>query len=82
MIVRSEASEDAAASVAADIADDGHETGVLRSDDYPSLNPGFWVAYAGPYEDQATAAAAVAPLATDGWPNAYVRCAGTTADCP
>lgn len=81
VIVRSEASEDAAASVAADIADDGHDTGVLRSDDYPSLNPGFWVSYAGPYDGSDEATAAVATLAEDGWPNAYVRCAGTTADC-
>jgi stage II sporulation protein D len=39
---------------------------VLRSDDYPSLNPGYWVVYRGPYATRAAAANA----ATGG---AYVR---------
>ena len=27
----------------------GYELGILRSDDFESLNPGYWVVYAGPY---------------------------------
>ena len=27
-----------------ELTEGGFDTGVLRSDDYPSLNPGFWVA--------------------------------------
>jgi stage II sporulation protein D len=39
---------------------------VLRSDDYPTLNPGYWVVYRGPYATRAAAAG----VATGG---AYVR---------
>ncbi len=45
--------------------------GVLLSDDYPSLNPGFWVIYTRPYEFSWEAAAAcgeVANLVSDCYP--------------
>jgi hypothetical protein len=35
----------------------GISTEVLRSDDYNSLNPGYWVVYAGPFNREAPAAA-------------------------
>ena len=82
LVVSSDASDEAgAAAVAAGIAAQGHPSGVLRSDDYPSLNPGFWVAYAGPYDGRGAAEAALAEVGADGFTSSYVRCAGTVADC-
>jgi hypothetical protein len=54
---------------------------VLHSDDYSSLEPGFWVAYVGPFPDNAAAQQAVDELAGDGYDAAYVRCVGTDAEC-
>jgi len=81
LVISSEGDEAAARAVADEVAAAGHPAGVLRSDDHPSLNPGFWVAYAGPYPDAAAAAAAEPAVESDGWPGAYVRCAGAEAGC-
>ncbi|MGV3758381.1 MAG: hypothetical protein ACO1PW_02405 [Actinomycetota bacterium] len=81
LVISSEGDGDRARAVAEDVAARGHPSGFLRSDDYPSLNPGFWVAYAGPYPDSAAAAAAEPTFEADGWAAAYVRCVGTTEDC-
>lgn len=81
LVISSEGDEAAARAVADEVAAAGHPAGVLRSDEHPSLNPGFWVAYAGPYPDATAAAAAEPGVEADGWPGAYVRCAGTAADC-
>ena len=81
LVISSEGDEARARAVADEVAAAGHPAGVLRSDDHPSLNPGFWVAYAGPYPDAAAAAAAEPAVEADGWPGAYVRCAGAEADC-
>lgn len=80
-IVASAATEVEAQQAAAVVAAKRYPSGVLRSDDYPSLKAGLWVAYAGPYPDRATAEAAVGALADDGVDGAYARCAGTVADC-
>jgi SPOR domain len=47
--------------------------GVLNSDDYFTLNPGYWVLYLGPYSTKAAADAAKAEARADGYPDAYVR---------
>lgn len=81
LVVSSEGEEARAREVADDVAAAGHPAGVLRSDDHPSLNPGFWVAFAGPYPDADAARAAQPGVQEDGFASAYLRCAGTTEDC-
>jgi len=49
--------------------------GVLRSDDYPSLTPGYWVVYTRPYEFSWEAVAACDELATVA-PDCYARYLG------
>jgi hypothetical protein len=80
-IVASEGSQGLAEEKAGLVAAKGYPTGVLHSDDYKSLKPGLWVAYAGPYPDADAATAAVEALAADGFTGAYVRCAGSDKDC-
>ncbi|MFP5255414.1 MAG: SPOR domain-containing protein [Acidimicrobiia bacterium] len=81
LVISSEGEEAGARAVAEEVTAAGHPGGLLRSDAYPSLNPGFWVAYAGPYPDAAAAAAEQPVLEADGWSGAYVRCVGAVADC-
>lgn len=81
-VVSSEGSEaDAAADAEAAAAEAGVPTGVLRSDDHESLNPGLWVAYAGPYATPAEAEAAVDALDAAGIEDSYARCVGTDEQC-
>jgi hypothetical protein len=47
--------------------------GVLRSADYSSLRPGYWVAYAGVYDSLAEARATLAQAQAAGFPTAYTR---------
>jgi hypothetical protein len=49
------------------------EVGVLRSSDFSSLRPGYWVAYSGVYETEAQARAALATAISAGFPDAYPR---------
>lgn len=81
VVIASKGAEADAQEAALAVAALGHPAGVLRSDDYPSLAPGFWVAYAGPYEARRSAEAAVDDLEGSGIDGAYVRCAGTAKDC-
>lgn len=81
VVVASEGSEATATSRADAIGDRGQPVGVLRSDDYPSLNPGLWVAYAGPYATADEATAVRDALAAGGVSGTYVRCAGTAQQC-
>jgi hypothetical protein len=80
-VVASEASEVAAQGKADRPAAAGYPTGVLHSDDYGSLKPGLWVAYAGPYPDRGAADDAVEALAADGFSGAYSRCVGSKEEC-
>lgn len=80
-VVASEGSEAAAQAKAEPIAAKGHPAGVLHSDDYGSLRPGLWVAYAGPYPDANAAEDAVDALASDGFNGTYVRCVGSAEEC-
>jgi hypothetical protein len=47
--------------------------GVLNSDDYFTLNPGYWVLYLGPYSTKAAAQAAAVKARAAGYTDAYVR---------
>ena len=47
--------------------------GVLNSDDYFTLNPGYWVLYLGPYDTKSEAQAAQAEARAAGYSDAYVR---------
>jgi hypothetical protein len=80
-VVASEGSEAGARAKSAPLGEAGYPTGVLHSDDYSSLKPGLWVAYAGPYPDHGAADDAVDSLAADGFAGAYSRCVGSAQDC-
>jgi hypothetical protein len=81
-VVSSGASEDEARNHAETAAAaSGLATGVLRSDDHESLNPGLWVAYAGPFATPAEAEAAVSTLDEAGIGGTYARCVGTDDQC-
>ena len=51
----------------------GLPAGLLRSNDYSSLKPGYWVAYAGEFESRAEAARRAQSYAAQGFPDAYPR---------
>ena len=80
-VVTSEPNEATARSSADELTESGFDSGVLHSDDYESLNPGFWVAYVGPFDDVAGANAAVSELKSAGYTAAYARCLGTDEEC-
>ncbi len=80
-VVSSEGDEANARAVADELATKGFASSVLRSDDHSSLEPGFWVAYVGPFPEAAPAQTAVADLAANGFPSSYVRCVGTAEQC-
>ena len=80
-VVVSEADEATARSIGDQLTEGGYDSGVLHSDDYGSLEPGFWVAYVGPFPDVAAAEAAVGELQADGFTAAYPRCVGTDDEC-
>ena len=47
--------------------------GLLRSNDFSSLNPGYWVAYAGEFDSRAEAARRAQSYAAQGFADAYPR---------
>ena len=80
-VVVSEVDEAVARSTGDQLTESGYDSGVLHSDDFASLEPGFWVAYVGPFDDVTAAEAAVAELKADGYTAAYPRCVGTADEC-
>jgi len=80
-IVSSEGNQADAQVLADELTEQGYDSHVLRSDDYASLEPGFWVAYVGPFPDAPAAQAATTDLVGDGYTAAYVRCVGTAEEC-
>lgn len=80
-IVSSNAEEGEAQADAAELTERGWDAAVLRSDDHGSLEPGFWVAYVGPFEDGPAAQAATDDLIADGYDATYPRCVGTVEEC-
>jgi septal ring-binding cell division protein DamX len=53
-------------------ADQGKSAGVLDSDDYSSLRPGYWVVFSGQYETQEEAQSAAEGFGSAA-PGAYAR---------
>ena len=80
-IVASEADEGQAHAVRDELTESGYDAGVLHSDDFPSLQPGFWVAYVGPFTQVPEAEATQVELVADGYTTAYTSCVGTAEDC-
>ena len=58
---------------ARDAVERGIPAGVLRSDDYSSLKPGFWVVFAGQYATSAKAEADIEKYAGMGFGGGYPR---------
>ena len=75
------ASKDAASFTEADaqaIADQATAAGVpmvgvLDSSLFPSLNPGYWAVFSGPYTTKDEAALAATTIQGQGYPDAYAR---------
>lgn len=51
----------------------GIPAGVLHSDDYPSLNKGYWVVFAGEFDAEKEAQEKAAKYAAQGFPGGYAR---------
>lgn len=81
VVVTSEADEASAQLLRDELTESGYDAGALRSDDYTSLEPGYWVAYVGPFPDAAAADAAKDELIAAGYSAAYTRCVGTAEQC-
>ncbi len=80
-VVSSDRAEAGARTLADELTEQGYDSAVLRSDDHASLEPGFWVAYVGPFADAASAQVEVSELAASGYTASYVRCVGTVEEC-
>jgi len=80
-VVSSEGDEPSAQLLRDELTESGYDAGVLNSDDYTSLEPGYWVAYVGPFPDVAAADAAKDELIAAGYSAAYTRCVGTAEEC-
>ena len=55
------------------IADNLPQVGVLNSDDYTSLEAGYWVVFTGIYDTESQARGALPTARGAGWPIAYIR---------
>jgi len=73
VILASEATRSGAEAKAREAANAGEAAGVLRSDDYSSLRPGYWVAYVGQSSTADEAGREAARLKGLGYPSAYPR---------
>jgi septal ring-binding cell division protein DamX len=51
----------------------GIDAGVLHSNDYSSLNPGYWVVFVGQYDSAGKASAKIDEFASKGFPGGYPR---------
>jgi hypothetical protein len=51
----------------------GIDAGVLHSNDYSSLNPGYWVVFVGQYDSAGKASARIPELASKGFTGGYPR---------
>lgn len=72
VIIESATSESKANKVSEQATGKGHTTGVLNSDDYSSLNGGYWVVFSGAYATKSEAEDALDAVKSD-YPDAYVR---------
>jgi hypothetical protein len=51
----------------------GIDAGVLHSNNYSSLNPGYWVVFAGQYTSASQASSHIQEYASKGFPGGYPR---------
>jgi hypothetical protein len=51
----------------------GIDAGVLHSNNYSSLNPGYWVVFAGQYSNASKASSHIQEYASKGFPGGYPR---------
>ena len=72
VILKSSSSKSSAESFAQDAQDAGHTVGVLNSDDFSSLNSGYWVVFSGTYATEDEAETALDDLKSD-YSDAYIR---------
>ena len=71
VVLASKQSESAARDSAESFADGGiADVGILNSDDFSSLNPGFWVVFSGQYDSQSAASDALDGIDAS---DAYIR---------
>jgi cell division septation protein DedD len=73
VILLSTSTRTGAETVARQAAQAGIPAGVLRSDDYSSLNPGYWVVFAGEYDSQQEAQQEAVRYAGLGFSGGYAR---------
>jgi hypothetical protein len=72
VILESATSKSAADAKANELSSGGTTVGVLHSDDFSSLNKGYWVVFSGTYDSKSAADSALAGLKAK-VPEAYVR---------
>jgi septal ring-binding cell division protein DamX len=72
VIIKSATSLSAAERAARSAEEKGHSVGILNSDDYASLNGGYYVVFVGEYATKSEAEDALAGVKAD-FPDAYVR---------
>lgn len=72
VILESATSKSAADAKANELSRDGTSVGVLHSDDFSSLNDGYWVVFSGTYDSKSAAESALSGLKAK-VPEAYVR---------
>jgi cell division septation protein DedD len=72
VILKSSSSQSSAESFAQEAQDAGHTVGILNSDDYSSLNSGYWVVFSGTYATEDEAETALDDLKSD-YSDAYIR---------
>jgi septal ring-binding cell division protein DamX len=72
VILESATSKSAADAKANELSSDGTSVGVLHSDDFSSLNKGYWVVFSGTYDSKSQAESALDGLKAK-VPEAYVR---------
>ena len=72
VILKSSSSQSSAESFAQEAQDAGHTVGVLNSDDFSSLNSGYWVVFSGTYATEDEAETALDDLKSD-YSDAYIR---------
>jgi cell division septation protein DedD len=72
VILDSSTTQSAAEEFAQEAQDAGHTVGILNSDDYSSLNSGYWVVFSGSYASEDEAESALDGLKSD-YSDAYIR---------
>jgi predicted nucleic acid-binding Zn ribbon protein len=72
VIIESASTQSKAESVATEAQGQGHTVGILHSDDYSSLNPGYYVVFTEKYSSESEAQTGLDAIKSD-YPDAYVR---------